>query len=121
LSPGFVKKDKGGNCISHSLPTGALPVPIQDRKREVAGWDFHYKGWKQPMDYVSFQSGVSPENLFPKIRQGCLDVKLLKKMGLTVGRMANEDSLSFLQFLLPMRDPTKSGIDGIRNVHTTLK
>jgi hypothetical protein len=111
--PEFAKKDKGGKYTLHSLPTGAVPVPIKDGKREAGGWEFHYKGWKQDsIDDISFRSGASPENLFPKTRQGCLDAKLLKKMGLTEYRMANEDALFFLQLLLPMCDPTKSGIDG---------
>ena len=108
--PDFAKKDKGGNYIGHSLPTGAVPVPVKDGKREAAGWEFHYKGWKG--DSTAFRSGASPENLFPKSRQGCLDAELLKKMGLTQARMANEDAQFFLQLLLPMCDPTKSGIDG---------
>jgi hypothetical protein len=112
--PEFAKKDKGGNYTCHSLPTGAVPVPVaNDGKREAAGWEFHYKGWKHDsVDDVSFRSGASPENLFPKTRQGCLDAELLKKMGLTEARMANEDALFFLQLLLPMCDPAKSGIDG---------
>jgi hypothetical protein len=50
--------------------------------------------------------------LFPENWQGCLDATLLKKMGLTEARMANKDALFFLQLLLPMCNPTKSGIDG---------
>jgi len=57
-------------------------------------------------------SEASPENLFPKSRQGCLDAELLKKMGLTQARMVNEDAQFFLQLLLLMCDPAKSGIDG---------
>jgi hypothetical protein len=111
--PEFAKKDKGGKYTYHSLPTGAVPVPIKDGKREAGGWEFHYKGWKHDSvdDAPSFRSGASPENLFPKTRQGCLDAKLLKKMGLTEARMAKEDALFFLQLLLPMCDPAKSGID----------
>jgi hypothetical protein len=114
--PEFAKKEKGGkgrNCTGHSLPTGAVPVPEKDGKREAGGWQFYYNGWKHDsVDDASFRSGVSPENLFPKSRQGCLDTELLKKMGLTEARMVNEDALFFLQLLLPMCDPTKSGIDG---------
>ena len=58
---------------------------------------------------------VLPENLFPKTRQVCLDAELLKKMGLTQARLANEDAQFFLlQLLLQMCDPAKSGIDGDR-------
>ena len=35
--PEFAKKDKGGNYTCHTLPTGAVPVPIKDGKREAAG------------------------------------------------------------------------------------
>jgi hypothetical protein len=110
----FAKKEKGGKYTCHTLPTGAVPVPINDNgKREAAGWEFHYKGWKHDTDGTApFRSGASPENLFPKTRKGCLDAKLLKQMGLTQARMENEDALFFLQLLLPMCDPTKSGIDG---------
>ena len=44
--PEFAKKDKGGNYTGHTLPTGAVPVPIKDGKREAGGWEFHYTGWK---------------------------------------------------------------------------
>ena len=108
--PEFAKKDKGGSYTCHTLPSGAVPVPIKDGKREAAGWEFHYKGSRK-RDSTSFWSGALPENLFPKLRQGCLDAELLKKMGLTKARMANEDAQFFLQLLLPMCDPKKSGID----------
>jgi hypothetical protein len=121
----FAKKEKGGKHTCHTLPTGAVPVPIKDDgKREAAGWEFHCKGWKHDADGTApFRSGASPENLFPKTRKGCLDAKLLKKMGLTQARMENEDALFFLQLLLPMCDPTKSGIAGDprRPCHTNVE
>ena len=86
-----------------------MPVSIKGGKREAAGWEFHYKGWKS--DSTSFRRGALPENLLPKSCQGCLGAELLKKMGLTKARMANEDAQFFLQLLLPMCDPKKSGID----------
>jgi hypothetical protein len=102
--PGFKKKDKGGQYTFHSLPTGAVPVPVNDGKREAAGWEFHYKGWKHDeVDNVSFRSGASAKNLFPKKRQGCLDAKLLTKMGLTEAIMVNEDALFSTAFASDVR------------------
>jgi hypothetical protein len=100
--PKFTKKDTGGTYTCHSLPTGAVPVPVNDGKQEACGWEFHYKGWKHDVvDNVSFRSGMLPENLFPENQQGCLDAVLLKTMGLTEARMANEDALFFYSFCFP--------------------
>jgi len=35
-----------GKYLYHCIPTGATPAPEQNGKRSVAGYDFHYKGWK---------------------------------------------------------------------------
>jgi hypothetical protein len=41
-----------------------------------------------------------------------LDVTFLKKMGLTKQRMLECDALFFYKLILPIVDPTMSGIDG---------
>ena len=95
---------------NHVLPTGATPVPEnQDGKRSVNGWDFHYRGWSGG---GTNRSGASRENLFPESRKGRLDAAVLTKLGLTRERMEGKDALFFHQLLLPMCDPSKSGITG---------
>jgi hypothetical protein len=119
---GFKKKDKGGQYTFHSLPTGAVLVPVNDDKQEAAGWEFHYKGWKHDkVDDVSFQSGASAENLLPKKQQGCLDAELLTKMGLTEARMVNEDALFFYSFCFRCASLQNLESMGIQDVPTTQK
>ena len=48
--------------------------------------------------------------LFPSSRLGKLDVRVLKKMGLTSNIMKTNDFLFFLQLILPICDTKKSGI-----------
>lgn len=40
------KQGKITECLCHALPTGATPVPLENGKREVAGWEFHHQGWE---------------------------------------------------------------------------
>jgi hypothetical protein len=56
--------------------------------------------------------GASREDLFPTDRDVQLDVNFLKKMGLTKQRMLECNELFFYQLILPIVDPTMSGIDG---------
>ena len=58
------------------------------------------------------QSGARPDNLLPNDRMGSLDADLLSKMGLTTEQMVLGDALSFYKLLLPICDPTHSGIPG---------
>ncbi len=57
------------------------------------------------------QLGATREDLYPASRKGCLDIDLLKKCGLTKQRMQKGDALFFYQLILPMCDPSKSGIE----------
>jgi hypothetical protein len=101
----------------HSLPTGARPVPSNpEGKRVVNGWEFHYEKWNSPdqaSDSPNFKSrsGATSTNPFPDNRKGRLDYELLKKMKLTKRRIVEGDALFFLQLLLPIGDPKKSGIE----------
>ena len=98
--------------IHHSLPTGVVPVPKDNRnggERMDGGWEFHYRGWESEN---TFRDGATKDNLFPDERIGSLDGDLLKKMGLTKERMKEGDALFFHQLLLPMCRPEKSGING---------
>ena len=75
---------KNGKYVHHALLTGATPVPKNKKgKREVEGWEFHYKGWKDSKNSDSIRHNATITNLFPKERKGKLDYRLLKKMGLT--------------------------------------
>ena len=97
--------------IHHSLPTGVVPVPENnDGKRVVDGWEFFYQGWEGDQDQ-SFRDGATKDNVFPDERLGCLDVELLKKLGLTKERVVDCDALFFHQLLLPMCRPSKSGVE----------
>ena len=58
------------------------------------------------------QSGARPDNLLPNDRMGSLDADLLSKMGLTTEQMVLGNTIFFYQFLLPICDPTRSGITG---------
>jgi hypothetical protein len=98
----------------HSLPTGARPVPVDPQgKRVVDGWEFHYEKWNSPDQGSSTgsRSGATSTNPFPDNRKGRLDYQLLKRMKLTKKRIEEGDALFFLQLLLPIGDPKKSGIE----------
>ncbi len=74
--------------------------------------EIFYNGWKQEnptRDNCRF--GASRDELFPPDRQVQLDVNYLKKMGLTRQRKVKCDALFFYQSLLPICDPTMSGIN----------
>ena len=47
----------------------------------------------------------------PDSRKGKLDALVFRKHGLTKERMKNDDALFFLQMILPICDPKKSGIE----------
>ena len=55
--------------------------------------------------------GVTDDEMFPKSRLGSLDVKVLKKLGLTSSTMKTNYFLFFLQLILPMCDPERSGVE----------
>ena len=113
--PKFHQKAKGkdvkkGQYSHHALPTGARPVPANgEGKRQKAGWDFHYTGWKATAA-SPFRSGATYEEPFPVARKGNLDYVLLKHMGLTKTRLVKHDAFFFWQLLFPVCDPAKSGI-----------
>ena len=45
--PVFNNQDETSKYKHHCLPSGAMPVPEnEDGERNVNGWEFHYKGWK---------------------------------------------------------------------------
>jgi len=111
--PEFSGKPATGPYKRHSLPTGASPVPKgPDGKRCVNGWEFFYDGWTKGDDDATARSGATRENLFPESRKGCLDQRLLRKLGLTKRVIQDKDALFFYQLLLPMCDPRRSGIEG---------
>ena len=111
--PKFTKDKK---YIRHSLPTGAMAVPINKKtgKRELNGWEFHYRGWKNPG--TLHRHGATSHNMFPKETEGSLDANMLTKLGLDEDRMGKNvndvDSLFFLQLILPICCPEYSGIKG---------
>ena len=102
-----------GNYKYHSLPTGVTPVPADtENKRIINGWSFHYDGWTQPENVDEKRGGATRENLFPEERRSKLDATLLKRMGLTRARVQRCDALFFYQLVLPLCNPSRSGIEG---------
>ena len=118
--PIYDKSGRGATAkykyVHHELPTGCTPVPMNENgKREVGGWEFHYGGWHSNR-FQNNRSGANPANLFPKERESTLDIDLFCRLGLTEDRMESKvtglpDALFFLQLLLPICDPSKSGIE----------
>ena len=87
-------------------------VPLNDDgKRQASGWEFHYNTWTANDKATAAYSrgGATRVDLKPTSRMGCLDVEVLKKHGLTATRMKN-DPMFFYQLLLPICNPTESGI-----------
>lgn len=102
-------------CIHHCLPTGVVPVPEANGKRQCGGCDFHCRGWKKPADEPNCRSGASKENPFPAERKSSLCGAILAKLGLTTERMPEDDGAPdapfFHQLLLPMCNIALSGIE----------
>ena len=98
-----------GKYKGHFLPTGATPVPVgPDGKRSQSGWEFFYNGWDN--EAKKGRSNSSCSELFPECRKGCLDVDVLRSLGLTKERMVFGDALFFFQLILPICNPKKSGV-----------
>ena len=113
--PVYKKTGRGATAnyqyVQHELPTGCTPLPKDaEGKRTSAGWELHYDGWNT--DRASLpRDGATVNNLFPEERRGCLDIEVLKNLGLTKERIQGvPDSLFFLQLILPICDPKQSGI-----------
>ena len=98
--------------MGHFTPAGAKVVVANEfGHREVNGWKFYYNGWKpDDFDRRTFVRGnATRENIKSDDRKGRLDAARLKAHGLTSERMS-EDPFFFLQLLLPVCDPRRSGI-----------
>ena len=74
------------------------------------GYEFFYKGWKSTRE-LKWRCDANAKDLFPKQRGSSLDATLLESLGLTQARMYSCDALFFLQLLLPICNPSKSGVD----------
>ena len=107
--PVYASRSKTAKYKHHALPTGAQPVPKDDNgKRIENGWEFFYSGWKN--DNMPYRRGATTTNMFPKEMEGSLDYDLLKKLGMSKDRIVQKDALFFYQLILPICDPSKSGI-----------
>jgi hypothetical protein len=94
------KYDKKKNYLGHSLPTGAMPVPEKNGKRQCNGWEFHYQGYKGD---TNFRDGASKDSsLFPEQQRASLMLILLEKLGMSRERLEQEDFLFFYQLILPI-------------------
>jgi len=106
--PAFEGRSKAAPYKHHCLPTGAIPVPVNaEGERKINGWEFHYKGWENPE--MPYRRGATTNDLMPKEMRGCVDVDILKKLGMDKGSM--KDPLFFYQLILPICDPLRSGIE----------
>jgi hypothetical protein len=100
--------------VGHVTPAGAKVLPANDDGiREHNGWRFYYQGWKPDhFDAANFARGTATKDcLKPADRKGSLDADRLRRHGLTPERMRS-DPLFFLQLLLPICKPKRSGVDG---------
>lgn len=105
------KYNKQNKYEGHFTSAGATVVPEKDGKRCVNGWEFHYAGWEASEFAKSTyaRNPSTPENLKPPERGPRLDVELLRKHGINEDTM--NSPLHFYQLLLPICDPSKSGIE----------
>jgi hypothetical protein len=79
--PEFDSKKKDAKYTQHSLPTGAIPVPLKNGKREVNGWQFHYENWEHDsVNDISFRSGTKSSDMFPESRKGSQKVQVFAKL-----------------------------------------
>ena len=65
------KKEKGEMKYNgHYLPSGCVPVPVnEDGHRKLGGWEFHYKGWQAGMDtYEGMSRKYADFTLLPNAR-----------------------------------------------------
>ena len=107
--PSFASRSKTSKYKHHALPTGCQAVPKNvNGKREINGWQFYYQGWKN--EAMPYRHGATTSNMFPKEMEGCLDADILRKLGLTKGRIEMRDSLFFYQLILPICNTQRSGI-----------
>lgn len=109
-----------GKYVRHQLPTGVTPCPIDQAtgKRTVAGWEFHYGGWKRDENDLSFREGANKGQMFPPFRKGSLDQNRLTQVGLNAARMSDingdPDSLFFYNLILPIHQINKEkGIEPV--------
>ena len=94
------------------MPSGCTPVPVNsEQKRKIGDWEIFYSGWEPETNEGVCREGSSMNNLFPKTRLGCLDVDMLRKLGMSAKVMDTNDFLFFYQLILPICDTNKSGID----------
>jgi hypothetical protein len=115
IFPEVAKKDKGGNHTCHTLPTGAVPVPTKDGKREAAGWEFHLQDWKHNDDLVKdVPSKVERcmKTCFLRCDKGAWMQRCSRKWACHELEWQTRTLCFFRQLLLPMCDPAKSGTDG---------
>ena len=108
------KYSKDGKYLNHATVGGAkvLPVDPNTGKREIDGWEFHYDAWTPgEFEKETYARGTATkDNLKPDDRKGSLCVDTLKRLGCTKERV-KKDPFWFLQVLLPVCDPSSSGIE----------
>jgi hypothetical protein len=111
FQPKFESRSNTSQYKHHAMPTGAIPVPADTNNgtRKIDGWEFFYKGWSNPDS--PYRRGAKTGDLFPKEMDGKLCAETLKHLGLTKTKMLDTDALFFLQLILPICNPSMSGIE----------
>ena len=107
------KYDDKKKYVAHVTPGGAQVLPPNNIGQRVKdGWQFFYNGWTlNDFDKKTFvRVGATKEDIKPASRQGCLDVDILKKHGLTAERVRN-DPLWFFQMLFPLFHTNNSPVE----------
>ena len=96
--PEFTGRGNASKYAHHSMPTGIHPCPKNpdDGQRVSGEWRFNYDGWKdEQVEGVPYHSGATTDNLFPNCRKGCLDRRMLTKLGLMREHVVACDALFF--------------------------
>jgi hypothetical protein len=107
------KYNKAGKYDGHFTPAGAKVVPANtEGVRSINDWIFHYDGFDgDEFTWNTYRRvGATAENIKPPERGPKLDVPLLQKHGINSNTI--NSPLHFYQLLLPLCDPSKSGIHG---------
>jgi hypothetical protein len=109
----FAGQNLTGKYVHHVTPVGAVTLPVDPvtGKRTKHGFELHYNHWKLPVQNDKYsRAGSTRADFFPEYRSSKLDAGYFTKMGLTPTRMRERDALWFSQLILPICDPSRSGI-----------
>jgi hypothetical protein len=108
------KQEKRNVPTTHSLLEQGPSRPIREETKWLMdGSSIMTNGFLKRLQRTSekSQSGATNTAEVPECRKGQLDCDLLRQIKVTKKRTIEGDALFFLQLLLPIGDPKKSGIE----------